>query len=69
MKKLVADEPRVLGGATLAPIVTVADYPDDGGATLRIAAWVRTPDASRMSGDLNEHAQAALEQAGCPVAA
>jgi small-conductance mechanosensitive channel len=69
LKKLVADEPRVLSGATLAPIVTVADYPDDGGATLRIAAWVRTPDASLASGDLHEHAQAALEQAGCPVAA
>lgn len=69
LKKLVADEPRVLSGSTLAPMVTVADYPDDGGAKLRIAAWVRTPDASLASDDLHEHAQAALEQAGCPVAA
>ncbi|WP_144108362.1 mechanosensitive ion channel family protein [Paraburkholderia sp. BCC1886] len=69
LKKLVADEPRVLTGSTLAPMVTVADYPDKGGATLRIAAWVRTPDASLTSGDLQSHAQAALEEAGCPVAA
>ncbi|MFM0035247.1 mechanosensitive ion channel family protein [Paraburkholderia strydomiana] len=69
LKKLVADEPRVLSGATLAPVVTVASYPDDGGATLRIAAWVRTPDVPLASGDLQAHAQAALEQAGCPVAA
>ncbi|MCC8405280.1 hypothetical protein LJ655_26025 [Paraburkholderia sp. MMS20-SJTN17] len=47
----------------------MSDHLDDGGATLPIAAWVRTPDASRTSGGLNEHAQAALEQAGCPVAA
>ncbi|CAB3794770.1 hypothetical protein [Paraburkholderia fynbosensis] len=38
LKKLIADEPPLLGGATLAPVVTVAGYPDDGGATLRIAA-------------------------------
>jgi len=69
LKKLVADEPRVLSGSTFAPLVTVAGYPDDGGAKLRIAAWVRTPDASLTSDDLHEHAQAALEQAGCPVAA
>jgi small-conductance mechanosensitive channel len=69
LKKLVADEPRVLSGTTLAPIVSVANYPDDGGATLRIAAWVRTPDASLAGGELQEHAQAALEQAGCAVAA
>lgn len=69
LKKLVADEPRVLGGSTLAPMITVADYPDHGGATLRIAAWVRTPDASLAGGELQEHAQAALEQAGCAVAA
>ncbi|WP_345813429.1 mechanosensitive ion channel family protein [Paraburkholderia sp. PREW-6R] len=69
LKKLVADEPRVLTGSTLAPVISVADYPDDGGATLRIAAWVRSPDASLTSGDLHERAQAALEQAGCAVAA
>ncbi|MFT4068717.1 mechanosensitive ion channel family protein [Paraburkholderia sp.] len=68
LQKLVADEPRVLSGATLAPVVTVADYPEDGGAKLRIAAWVRTPDASLAGGDLQERAQVVLEQAGCEVA-
>ncbi|MGF6922982.1 hypothetical protein [Paraburkholderia sp. 40] len=37
LQKLVAVEPRVLSGSTLAPVVSVADYPADGGATLRIA--------------------------------
>ncbi|HEX7909387.1 MAG TPA: mechanosensitive ion channel family protein [Paraburkholderia sp.] len=69
LKKMVADEPRVLSGSTLAPVVTVADYLDNGGATLRIAAWVRTPDASLAGDALHDHAQTALEQAGCPVAA
>jgi hypothetical protein len=50
-------------------VITVADYPDDGGAKLRIAAWVRSPDAARAGNDLHEHAQNVLEQAGCPVAA
>jgi len=68
LQKLVADEPRVLSGTTLAPVVTVADYPQDGGAKLRIAAWVRTPDASLAEGDLQGRAQMALEQAGCEVA-
>lgn len=66
---MVADEPRVLGGTTLAPVITVADYPERGGATLRIAAWVRSPDVSLTTDDLHDRAQAALEQAGCPVAA
>jgi small conductance mechanosensitive channel len=68
LQKLVADEPRVLSGTTLAPVVTVADYPEDGGARLRIAAWVRTPDASLAQGDLHERAQQVLQQAGCEVA-
>jgi len=68
LQKLVADEPRVLSGTTLAPLVTVADYPPDGGAKLRIAAWVRTPDASLARGDLHERAQTVLEEAGCEVA-
>lgn len=69
LQKLVADEPRVLSGSTLAPVVSVADYPADGGATLRIAAWVRSPDASLAGGDLHDRAQAVLELAGCEVAA
>ncbi|MBB5403260.1 mechanosensitive ion channel family protein [Paraburkholderia youngii] len=69
LQKLVADEPRVLSGSTLAPVVSVADYPADGGATLRIAAWVRSPDASLAGGDLQQRAQSVLEQAGCEVAA
>ncbi|WP_429576569.1 hypothetical protein [Paraburkholderia sp. UCT70] len=69
LQKLVAVEPRVLSGSTLAPVVSVADYPADGGATLRIAAWVRSPDASLVGGDLHDRAQSVLELAGCEVAA
>jgi small conductance mechanosensitive channel len=69
LKKLVADEPRVLSGATLAPVVTVASYPKSGGARLRIAAWVRSPDAPLATDDLRSHARAALTEAGCAVAA
>ncbi|MCC8396241.1 mechanosensitive ion channel family protein [Paraburkholderia sp. MMS20-SJTR3] len=68
LQKLVADEPRVLSGTTLAPVVSVADYPRDGGAKLRIAAWVKAPDASLAGGDLQQRAQAVLEEAGCEVA-
>jgi hypothetical protein len=56
-------------GMPAALLALNSGYPDDGGATLRIAAWVRTPDASLAGGDLHEHAKAALKQAGCPVAA
>jgi small conductance mechanosensitive channel len=69
LKKLVADEPRVLSGTTLAPVVTVASYPKSGGAKLRIAAWVRSPDAPLASDDLRSHARTALTEAGCAVAA
>lgn len=68
LKKLVADEPRVLSGTTLAPVVTVSSYPKSGGARLKIAAWVRSPDAPLATDDLKSHAKAALVQAGCPVA-
>jgi small conductance mechanosensitive channel len=68
LKKLVADEPRVLTGTTLAPVVSVASYPKSGGVKLRIAAWVRSPDAPLARDDLRSHARDALTQAGCAVA-
>ncbi|CAG4915457.1 mechanosensitive ion channel family protein [Paraburkholderia saeva] len=69
LQKMVASEPRVLSNATLAPAVTVASYTPAGGARLRIAAWVRSPDAPLAGEDLRKHARITLEQAGCPVAA
>jgi small conductance mechanosensitive channel len=67
LKKLVADEPRVLTGTTLAPVVSVASYPKSGGVKLRIAAWVKAPDAPLAQDDLRNHARDALKQAGCAV--
>jgi len=68
LKKVVADEPRVLGGATLAPAVTVDSYPSDGGARLRVDAWMREPDAPLIGETLQSRATEALAEAGCRVA-
>ncbi|QBR01526.1 mechanosensitive ion channel family protein [Paraburkholderia pallida] len=68
MTKMVAAEPRVLAGTTLAPTVAVDSYPPEGGARLRIAAWVRKPDASYAADDLRAHARDALAQAGLALA-
>ena len=68
LKKVVADEPRVLGGSTLAPAVTVDSYPSDGGARLRVDAWMREPDAPLIGETLHSRATEALEEAGCKVA-
>jgi small conductance mechanosensitive channel len=65
LKKMVADDPRVLGGSTLAPFVSASDYPQGGGAALRIAVWVNGADARLAAEDLQERARAALDQAGC----
>jgi small conductance mechanosensitive channel len=65
LKKLTADDPRVLGGNTLAPFVTASDYPQGGGAALRLAVWVNGADARLAGEDLRERARAALEEAGC----
>ncbi|MDE1180359.1 mechanosensitive ion channel family protein [Paraburkholderia sp.] len=67
LKKMIADEPRVLTGNTLSPVVSVADYPGAGGVRLRIAAWVREPDAPHASNDLRSHARDALAKAGLAV--
>ncbi|WP_322045269.1 mechanosensitive ion channel family protein [Paraburkholderia sp. J67] len=68
LKKLVADEPRVLAGTTLAPTVAVDSYPSKGGARLRIGAWVRHADAAYAADDLRGLARDALASAGLAVA-
>lgn len=68
LKKVVADEPRVLGGATLAPAVTVDSYPSEGGARLRVDAWMRESDAPLIGETLQSRATEALTEAGCHVA-
>jgi hypothetical protein len=55
--------------ALFVPVVTVASYPKSGGARLKIAARVRSPDALLAGDDLRSHARAALMQAGRAVAA
>jgi len=55
--------------APFVPVVTVASYPKSGGARLKLAARVRSPDALRASDDLRSHARAALMEAECVVAA
>ncbi|WP_240655491.1 mechanosensitive ion channel family protein [Paraburkholderia phosphatilytica] len=69
LKKMVADEPRVLTASTLAPMVVVDSYPSTGGVRLRISAWVREPDAPHAAADLREHAHTALANAGLAAAA
>ncbi|MFP3566507.1 mechanosensitive ion channel family protein [Paraburkholderia sp. SIMBA_030] len=68
LKKMVAAEPRVLTGSTLAPTVAVDSYPSKGGARLQISAWVRDPDAPYAVDDLRGHACDALATAGLAVA-
>ncbi|WP_321787711.1 mechanosensitive ion channel family protein [Paraburkholderia sp. J94] len=64
LKKMVANEPRVLAGTTLAPAIVVDSYPGDGGVRLRMSVWVRDPDAAFAIDDLREHAGEALANAG-----
>lgn len=68
LTKMVAAEPRVLTGATLAPTVAVDGYTPEGGVRLRVAAWVRKADASYAADDLRAHAREALAKAGLAVA-
>ncbi|SEI90913.1 mechanosensitive ion channel family protein [Paraburkholderia diazotrophica] len=68
LKKLIADDPRVLGGTTLAPMVTASDYPRGGGAALHIAVWVSGADAQLAAEDLRERSRAVLEEAGFKLA-
>ncbi|MBN3759028.1 mechanosensitive ion channel family protein [Paraburkholderia sp. Tr-20389] len=65
LKKMIAGDPRVLGGTTLAPVVTAADYRRGGGAAVRLAVWVSGADAQLAADDMREHARAVLEEAGC----
>ncbi|WP_176081793.1 mechanosensitive ion channel family protein [Paraburkholderia tropica] len=67
LKKMIADEPRVLAGTTLAPAIVVDRYPEDGGVRLRMSVWVRNPDAVFATDDLREHAGDALAAAGIAV--
>jgi len=68
LKDVVAAEPRVLTGATLAPTVAVDRYFAKGGVRLRIGAWVRDPDACYAVDDLRGRARDALTKAGLPAA-
>lgn len=67
LKKLVADEPRVLAGNTLAPAVFVDSYLASGGVRLRLSVWVREPDAQHAVDDLGAHARNALSTANIAV--
>ncbi|CAG9251086.1 Small-conductance mechanosensitive channel [Paraburkholderia unamae] len=68
LKEMVAAEPRVQTGTTLAPTVAVESYPSSGGVRLRLSAWVRDPDAPFAVDDLRGHARDALATAGLAVA-
>jgi small-conductance mechanosensitive channel len=68
LKEMVAAEPRVQSGTTLAPTVAVDSYPANGGVRLRVSAWVRNPDAPYAVDDLRGHAREALSTAGLAVA-
>jgi len=63
IKKLLADHPRVLGGATLAPTVYIEAYSDNGGAVLRVTAWMKDPDPSRAAEDLRRETHEAIKVA------
>ncbi|MGI4815953.1 MAG: mechanosensitive ion channel family protein [Janthinobacterium lividum] len=66
-KKLLADEPRVLTAAALAPTVLVANYSNDR-ATLKIAGWVQQEvDIEPVQADLKRRAVAAFAELGCPL--
>lgn len=67
LKKLVADEPRVLAGNTLAPSVVVDRYLPEGGVRVRLSVWVREPDAEHGIDDLHDHARDALAAANIAV--
>lgn len=67
LKKMIADEPRVLTGNTLMPVVAVADYTASGGARIRISAWVRDPDTPHAAADIRNHARHVLAKAGLSV--
>jgi hypothetical protein len=55
----------VLGGATLAPVVTAADHQRGGGAVVRLAVWVSGADAQLAADDMRDRARTVLEEAGC----
>ncbi|BCF97070.1 hypothetical protein PPGU19_016390 [Paraburkholderia sp. PGU19] len=65
---MITSDPRVLGGATLAPVVTAADYQRGGGAAVRVAAWVSGADAQLAADDMRDRARTALQEAGCKTA-
>ncbi|MBP0589815.1 hypothetical protein J8I87_08815 [Paraburkholderia sp. LEh10] len=58
-------DPRVLGGATVAPVVTASDCPQGGSAQLRIAVWMSGADGQLAAEDLRLRARAVLDEAGC----
>ena len=65
---MIASDPRVLGGTTLAPVVTAADYQRGGGAAVRVAVWVSGADAQLAADDMRDRARTVLEEAGCKTA-
>jgi small-conductance mechanosensitive channel len=65
LKKMVAGDPRVLGGTTLAPVVTAGDYRGGNGAAVRISVWMSGADAQLAADDMRERARSTLEEAGC----
>lgn len=68
LKDMLAAEPRVEAGSTLAPTVTVDSYYPNGAVRLRLRAWVRHSDAPYAANDLRDHARDALAAAGLKVA-
>jgi small conductance mechanosensitive channel len=67
LKKMVNGDPRVLGGTTLAPVVTAADDAR-GAVAIRVAVWVSGADARLAADDMRERARTALAEAGCKPA-
>ncbi|EIM97662.1 mechanosensitive ion channel MscS [Paraburkholderia hospita] len=65
LRKMITSDPRVLGGATLAPVVTAADHQRGGGAVVRVAVWVSGADAQLAADDMRDRARTVLEEAGC----
>jgi small-conductance mechanosensitive channel len=65
LRKMITSDPRVLGGATLAPVVTAADHRRGAGAAVRVAVWVSGSDAQLAADDMRDRARIVLEEAGC----
>jgi small conductance mechanosensitive channel len=68
LQQAVAAQPRVLTGATLAPVIAVDSYPSQSGVRLRVSAWVRDPDVRYAIDGLRGHARDALAKAGLALA-